>query len=161
MESLLDSQRTGEFSTDIDCSTSFRRAAISSAMAALSAGDSRSAARGNTKSSSMLMCCLYMEIRLAIAFRNASTPLDSKLPASRYRCPKFSTSACKDPAKQMVVFERLKPLNRGFYVRMMHLTQTRKQGLFLICSMLGRSLSESSATRTQVRRECLRSMGDR
>jgi hypothetical protein len=42
----------------------------------------------------------------------------------------------------MVLFEKLKPLNRGFYVGKMHLTQARKQRLFFIGCVLGRSLSE-------------------
>lgn len=45
---------------------SSRRAAISSATAALSAEDSSRAAKGNTKLSSTLMCCLYMAARVAI-----------------------------------------------------------------------------------------------
>lgn len=45
----------------------FRRAAISFAMAALSAGDNSRFARGKTKSSSILMCCVYIEIRLDLS----------------------------------------------------------------------------------------------
>ena len=67
---------------------SFRRAAISSAISAFSAEDKSRGARGNTKSSSILMCSLYRETRPAIAFRNASTFVDSKLSAAGYRCPK-------------------------------------------------------------------------
>jgi hypothetical protein len=42
----------------------------------------------------------------------------------------------------MVVFEKQKPLNRGFYVGKMHLTQARKPRPFFIGCVLGRSLSE-------------------
>jgi len=121
---------------------SFRRAAISSAISAFSAEDKSRAARGNTKSSSILMCSLYRETRPAIAFRNASTFVDSKLSAARYRCPKCFHLRVQRSGQKMVVFERLKPLKRGFHIRIALLTHSRKQRFFFICGLVGRGLSK-------------------
>ncbi len=76
-------------------SLTFLRPAISSAMATFSASDNIRAAKGNTRLSSTLMCCLYIDARLATALRKSSTSALERLPVERYCVPRPSTSACK------------------------------------------------------------------
>lgn len=80
---------TGIFETDADRRT-FRWAVISAALAAISARENWRIARRKTKLSSILMCCLYIETRPAIALLNASAWVDNRFPVARHSCPNSS-----------------------------------------------------------------------
>lgn len=65
-------------------SRSFLRLAISFAIFVFSGSDNIRAARGKINSSSTLMCCLYIDARLATAVRNCVATASDRLPIERY-----------------------------------------------------------------------------
>ena len=122
-------------------SRTFLRSAISFAISVFSVSDNIRAARGKINLSSTLMCCLYIDARLATAVRNCVASASDRLPVERYRVPRRSIWSCKGAA-QRCSSELFHSQKAATISGSLDLTQPGKQRLFLISGVFRSCLHE-------------------